>query len=82
MRTASEFRRGHVPGAVNAPVQTILFHIDRLPRDKNKELVIACEHGPRAALAKGILTLHGYRHTTLLEGHMSGWRKADLPLEK
>ncbi len=82
VRTASEFHRGHVPGAVNAPVQTILFHIGRLPKDKNKELVIACEHGPRAAMAKGILALHGYRHTALLEGHMAGWRKAEMPIEK
>ena len=82
VRSASEFRRGHVPGAVNAPVQTILFHIDRLPRNKNEALVIACEHGPRAAVAKGILALHGYRNTALLEGHMAGWRKADLPVEK
>jgi rhodanese-related sulfurtransferase len=82
VRSASEFRCGHVPGAINAPVQTILFHLDRLPADKSMELVLTCEHGQRAALAKGILALRGYRNTALLEGHMSGWRQADLPVEK
>ncbi len=82
VRTASEFRHGHVPGAVNAPAQTILFHLDRLPSDKTQELVIACEHGPRAVMAMGVLALHGYHNTKLLEGHMAAWRKADLPLEK
>ena len=60
----------------------ILLRLARLPRDKSAEMVITCEHGPRALMAQGILTARGYRNNSLLDGHMAGWKKADLPIEK
>jgi rhodanese-related sulfurtransferase len=81
-RTAMEFKRGHIPGAVNAPVLKLLFKRVRLPENRNLELVITCEHGPRARMAKGLLGLRGYGNTNLLEGFMENWKKAGLPLEK
>ena len=82
VRTGLEFKRGHIPGAIHAPVLKILLKRARLPEDKNSEVVITCEHGPRALMAKCLLATYGYRNTTLLEGHMLGWRRAGLPLEK
>jgi len=81
-RSGLEFKRGHIPGAIHAPVWKILLKRARLPENKNSELVITCEHGPRAWMAKCLLTTYDYRSVTLLEGHMLGWRKAGLPLEK
>jgi rhodanese-related sulfurtransferase len=81
-RTTMEFKRGHIPGAINAPVLKLFFKRVRLPEDRNLELVITCEHGPRARMAKGLLDLRGYGNTTLLEGYLEGWKKAGLPLEK
>ena len=81
-RSGLEFQRGHIPGAIHAPVLKILLKRARLPEDKNSEVVITCEHGPRALMAKCLLATYGYRNTTLLEGHMLGWRRAGLPLEK
>ena len=51
-RSGLEFNRGHIPGAIHAPVLKILLKRARLPEDKNSELVITCEHGPRALIAK------------------------------
>jgi rhodanese-related sulfurtransferase len=81
-RSAMEFHHGHIPGAIHAPVLKILLKRARLPEDQNSEVVITCEHGPRALMAKCLLATYGYRNTTLLEGHMLGWRRAGLPLEK
>jgi len=81
-RSEIEFRRGHIPGAVNAPVRRILFRSANLPSDRNCEMVIACMHGQRAVVAKWLLTLHGYSNTALLEGYLEGWKKAGLPWEK
>jgi rhodanese-related sulfurtransferase len=81
-RSGMEYHHGHIPGAIHAPVLKILLKRARLPEDKNSELVITCEHGPRAWMAKCLLTTYGYRNTTLLDGHMLGWRRAGLPLEK
>jgi hydroxyacylglutathione hydrolase len=76
------FKQGHIPGAIHARVPEILLRQVPLPGDKTTELVITCEHGPRSTMVKGILAIYGYRNTTLLKGHMLGWKKAGLPLEK
>ena len=81
-RSTLEFKSGHIPQAVHAPILKILLKRVRLPKDKSSELVIACEHGPRAVMAKALLAIYGYRNATLLRGHMLGWRRAGLPLEK
>ena len=81
-RSEIEFKRGHIPGAINAPVRKILLNMAQLPKDRNLEMVIACMHGQRAVMAKWLLALYGYRNTALLEGWLEGWIKAGLPLEK
>ncbi len=82
VRTGLEFRQGHIPGAIHAPALKLLFKLDKFPSDKSAQLVITCEHGPRALTAQSILAAYGFRNTELLEGHMAGWKKAGLPLEK
>lgn len=82
VRSGFEFNSGHIPGAIHAPTWRILLKLARLPKEKSAELVITCEHGPRAQMAQGLLNAYGYRNTTLLDGHMAGWRRAGLPLEK
>jgi rhodanese-related sulfurtransferase len=82
VRTGFEFNRGHIPGAIHAPTWKILLWMAPLPADRGTELVLTCEHGPRAQIVKGILGILGYRNMTLLSGHMHGWRQAGLPVEK
>src|SRR5665811_907916 len=82
VRTGFEFKNGHIPGAIHAPTWTILLRLDRIPSDKNTELVVTCELGPRARIVKGLLGAFGYRNVTLLEGHMAKWRQAGHPQEK
>jgi len=80
-RSELEFRRGHIPGAINAPVRKILLNRATLPPDKAREMVVHCEHGQRAWLARVLLGLYGYRNTAPLEGDLEEWKKASLPVE-
>jgi rhodanese-related sulfurtransferase len=80
-RSEMEFRKGHIPGAINAPVRKILLNRAQLPPDKNSEMVITCMHGQRATMARFLLGLYGYRNTTLLEGFLEDWKAAGLPIE-
>ena len=82
VRTGFEFRAGCIPGAIHAPAWKILLRFARIPSDRNAELVLTCEHGPRAQIAKGLLSAFGYRNVALLEGHMFAWRQAGRPLAK
>ena len=82
VRTGFEFKAGHIPGAINAPVWKILFRLVSLPQDKNAELVVLCELGPRAMAGKALLGLFGFSSVSLLAGHMSVWRRLGLPMVK
>jgi hydroxyacylglutathione hydrolase len=81
-RSEIEFRKGHIPGAINAPVRKILLSRAQLPQDKNCEMVIACMHGQRAVIARFLLSLYGYRNTDLLDGYLKGWIEAGPPTEQ
>lgn len=82
VRSGFEYRSGHIPGAIHAPALKILFKMASLPAEKGAELVVTCEHGPRAQLAKGLLGFLGYGNVTLLDGHMAAWRQAGRPQDK
>ena len=82
VRTGFEFRAGHIPGAIHAPIWKILLKLSALPQDKHAELVVLCELGPRAVMGKVLLGLFGYRNVTLLAGHMAAWRRLGLPMKK
>ncbi|HJV66851.1 MAG TPA: rhodanese-like domain-containing protein [Geomonas sp.] len=82
VRTGFEWRRGHIPGALHAPTWKILLGMAPLPKDKQAEMVVLCELGPRAQIAKALLGVFGYRNLDLLDGHMAGWRHSGHPVEK
>lgn len=80
VRTRYEFRAGYIQGAIHAPVWKILLRLAPLPKSRQTEMVVLCELGPRALMAKMLLGVIGYRRVTLLTGHMARWRRLGLPL--
>jgi rhodanese-related sulfurtransferase len=79
VRSQSEFRRGHLPGAAHAP----FWRVARCARDLALEpadpVVVYCGHGPRAGLAAAVLRRVGFSNIRLLAGHWSKWYAAGLP---
>ena len=82
VRTPDEYARGHVPGALLMPIQIFATEIKRLSVDKSHPIVVYCELGPRAVVARGALRLVGYTQVSYLEGHMRAWRESGLSMEK
>ena len=82
VRTREEFQAGHVPGAVNVPVQELQGRLSELRPYRNTELVVYCEAGPRAVYAGHMLAQQGFTEVRILDGHMGAWREAGLPTEK
>ena len=68
-----------MPGATNIPHTEIAARLNELGNDKQKEVVVYCESGRRAAIAKGILEKAGFTQVRHLEGDMRGWRERNLP---
>lgn len=80
VRSAYEYRQGHIPGAIHLPFWQAFLLAGNLSTARDRPVVVYCQHGPRAFIAKFALQQAGYAHVRYLDGHMSGWEKAGLPL--
>ena len=68
VRTAGEFRRGHINGATNIPIDEIRDRLDEIPQDRT--LLIYCLTGIRSYYVCRILTQLGYRVMNLSGGYV------------
>jgi rhodanese-related sulfurtransferase len=82
VRSAVEFAAGHVPGAVNIPVATLLSNTHDLPGSAADELILYCGRGPRAYVAATALRLRGRKRIAYLSGHWAAWQDAGLRVER
>ena len=81
VRTGSEFAGGHLPGAINIPVQALPFRMEAIPvHERNEPVVVYCAHGPRAGLAGFFLRVAGFSEVMHLQGDIRSWREAGYPL--
>jgi phage shock protein E len=60
VRSASEFACGHLPYAVNLPLNGIETAVPRMVPDKHRVMLLHCQSGMRSGLAKRTLTRIGY----------------------
>jgi rhodanese-related sulfurtransferase len=81
VRSGYEYRRGHVPGARHMPFWKSFFLAGELSAPKDQPVIVYCQHGPRAVIAAFALRRAGFTDVRYLEGHMTGWESAGLPLE-
>lgn len=67
VRNPGELKNGHLPGAVNIPVDQLRQRMNELPKDK--EIVIYCQVGLRGNVAYRQLVNNGYKARNLLGGY-------------
>ena len=67
VRTPQEYQSGHIPGSVNAPLQT-LGGKDTLPPNRDAPLFVYCYSGARSSQAVRLLTQMGYTNTKNIGG--------------
>jgi len=68
VRTEGEYRRGHIEGALNIPIDELRDRFDELPQDRL--LLVYCLTGFRSYLACRILDQRGYRTRNLSGGYV------------
>ena len=80
VRTPQEFAEGHVPGAINIPVQVLADRLSEVP--KNKRLYVYCRSGKRSTVASELLAKAGFSQVENVRASMNGWSAASYPIEK
>lgn len=81
VRPAEEYAAGHLPGAINVPIDKLEGYLSKLP--KRKEVVAYCR-GPYCLMsfeAVEKLRQRGFKAKRLEDGYPE-WRAAGLPVER
>jgi len=78
VRTPEEFSGGHIPGAVNIPLQELETRLTEIPADS--PVVLYCRSGNRSAQAADILREAGYSRVYDLGG-INAWQSQGLPVQ-
>lgn len=68
VRSAAEFKGGHIKGSKNMPLQTLTANLNKL-KNKDKPVITCCASGMRSASAKNLLKSKGF--TQVYNG--GGW---------
>ena len=77
VRSGSEFGSGHIPGAVNIPMDQIEARLDDV--GTNLPVVLVCQSGKRARMTASLLE-PCQRQISVLEGGTLAWIAAGLPV--
>ncbi len=71
LRGVTEYNAGHIHGAENIFVGTILKNIDKI--SKNKDVIIHCQGGDRSAIAYSLLAKEGFTNISNYSDGMNEW---------
>jgi rhodanese-related sulfurtransferase len=77
VRTTSEYAAGHIPGAVNIPMDEVEARLEDL--GNGTQVVLVCQSGGRAGITCGLLEPH-HDNLAVLTGGTSAWENAGMPI--
>jgi rhodanese-related sulfurtransferase len=81
IRTAKEYKKGHLPKAVFMQRGLLEFKIAKKLPDKNAKVIVYCKTGGRSSLATDTLKKMGYTDVVSMAGGWVAWAKAGYPAE-
>jgi len=79
VRSKMEYAQGHVPHAVNIPLNELQARLNDV--DRSKPVVVICASGNRSMSGSEILAKAGVENVYNLMGGTMVWMMNDLPLE-
>ena len=77
VRDPGEFADGHIPSAVNIPMDEAESRIEDLRQ--REQVVLICQGGARAEMTCGLLAPH-HPNVLVLQGGTDAWQEAGLPV--
>lgn len=80
VRTPSEYAKGHIPGAINIPINELAEKLHQLHVSKDTTIVTMCDHGGRSSRAALELQQMGYKTTSYCR--IDSWQKDGYQIKK
>jgi rhodanese-related sulfurtransferase len=80
VRDDGEFASGHIADATHIPVVDLATRIGELKKYQNKTILVNCQKGMRSAKACDILRKAEFTQVNNLQGGLSAWLEAKLPI--
>lgn len=82
VRTADEFKGGHIKGAKNIDILSDDFESQLAKLDKTQPTLVHCQAGGRSMRALKVFEKLGFEHLIHLDEGFGGWEAAGKPVEK
>jgi rhodanese-related sulfurtransferase len=82
VRTADEFKDGHIKGAKNIDIMASDFEALLGKLDKNAPTLVHCQAGGRSMRALKVFEKLGFTNLMHLDEGFGGWKAAGKPVEK
>lgn len=82
VREDNEYKSGHVLNAKHIPLGKLSQRLGELEKYREQPIVVVCRSGNRSCAASALLGKQGFSQIYNLNGGVTAWRKANLPLEK
>lgn len=80
VRTPLEYKKAHIAGSLNIPVDKIPKQVPITFKDKKRIFYVYCLSGSRSALASAELMQMGYKNVHNLTSGLLSWRSEGYPL--
>ncbi len=83
VRSEKEFvgEMGHIPGALNIPVEELAVRISELDGYRERPIAIVCRTDVRSAKAALLLARQGFGELHVVRNGMTGWNEAGYTVE-
>ncbi len=80
VRDEAEFATGHIAEAINVPLANLAARLPELKKYQNKAVLVNCQLGGRSVKACAILRNAQFSQLHNLQGGLSAWLEAKLPM--
>ncbi len=74
VRSEAEFTAGHIAGSINLPGGQAVQRADDFVAVRNGDIIFISDHGARAVMAAYWYRQMGFKHVSVLQGGLNGWR--------
>ena len=72
--------QGHIAGTYNIPKEDLLLRIEELMAYQERRIAVVCRTDRRSAKAAELLKRKGFSRVHVVQGGMTAWRSAGLPV--